>query len=343
MSLRRLGDKICSIHPNLKYVCKNGHLRITPKENLIALTDKDHLDLVLKSGLELIEIIPPKNLYSKSSKFYTYKLKENDIFRYVVFGLGVYGNTGLSYEREKATEIEKYIANGNYSDIINNLEKVTGQLQIKNIVKNFNFKPDRPLDLFPKNIGNVVSDIILETENLDSIFISLKSYNGKTISNHGISNSFLESDNGVFYIPGFNVDLLLQEFKIDINKMIDGLNHYLLKTPSCFERNQSIDLHYPENIKDLIAAAYGYGYYLVKETKTDGCEIIDLTTYDKLNKYIGDVVSAELSYPYFKNDTRLGKCKSMNIKIKTDKHNFQFTLRNRASNVSPNTFELTKI
>lgn len=340
MSLRSLGKDICTVDPNFKYACKNGHVRLTPLTENKKYSPDDYLQILQQAKKEVVGIIPPKELQSKSSKFLTFKVSENGQTFFVVFGLGVFGNEGLSYERQTASEIENYIELGGANEILERLQEITGKLDITKVVKNYHSNPERPLDVIPKNVGPIIADLILNTKQGGDVYISLKNITGKTIASHGVTTSFSENQNSVLYIDGFNLDLLVNELDINVNKMLEGLSNYILKVPSTFERMENVLIRYPDNLKDLICAGYGYGYYLVKETKNGSCEISDLTTIEKLNNYIGDIQSAQLYYPYFQTNTRQGKCKSMNIKITTSKHVFQFVLRNRAGGIAPNTLEL---
>ena len=343
MSLPSIGRDICKVDPTLKYTCKRGHVRITPIGFRPKLSKDEQVDILTKSGKQVLEIIPPKNLQSKSSKFLTYKISNKDNFAYVVFGLGVAGNAGLSYERQKADEIQDNIVTGNTNEIVRELKCLLGSLDVVGVTKNYNSKVERPLDLSPKNVDKVISDIILKDITGKDIYVSLKSDSGNVIVSHGVSGSFSDNENNITYHKGNNIDLLLQEVNVDVNKMVLGFNEYSNKIVSNKERKEVVDVRYPDNLKDLLAAAYGYGYYLAKETEQGKCEIIDLTTLENLNNYIGNVLSVELYYPYYLTEKRNVKCKSMIIKIQTDKHGFQFVIRNRAGFISPNTLELIKL
>jgi hypothetical protein len=343
MSLKSLGEDILKIEPNLKFVCKNGHVRFTPKTENLKLTELDHFNILKKANKEVLTVIPPKHLNSKSSKFYTYCLKDNINLKYVVFGLGVFGNEGMGYERKKADEIERYLETGTTNEVLNILQSKAGLVDVCDIVKNFNTRNDRPLDVLPKNVGKIIADIILKNNSGEEYYVSLKNITGKIMASHGITDSFKEQDNKIMYLKGQNLDLLLEELGVNTDKMINGLNDYISKNVSIFEKTERVYVKYPENVRDLIGAAHGYGYYLVKETKNQSCELVDLTTLENLNNYVGNIQTIELQYPYFSNELRNGKRKSMNIRVQTDKHKFQFVMRNRAGNLSPNTLELIKL
>lgn len=343
MNLSSLGRDICKVEPTLKFICKKGHVRLTPSVQSQRLNEEDHLAILAKANQCVVSVIPPKNLHSKSSKFLTYKIKNsNEEYGYVVFGLGVNGNAGLEYERRKAEEIEKYLQGESTNEIIKELEVYTGKLSIVDITKNFNTRVERPLDLYPKDVGEIISDITLQC--LDKkVYVSLKNTSGKIVASHGVTNSFIQNEYGLYFEKGGNIDLLLGEALVDIPRMMQGLNDYNLKTISTFDRKNIVDIKYPENFKDLLAAAHGYGYFLIRETNEGECSVTDLTTIENLNKYIGDVISVELHYPYYLSDIKNKKCKSMNIRVFTTNHTFQFVLRNRAGNISPDTLELTKL
>ena len=77
--------------------------------------------------------------------------------------------------------------------------------------------------------------------------------------------------------------------------------------------NIKINKFVSENIKDIIGSAIGYGYYYAREEKDSKVKVSDITTTEKLYKFIGDIESVSLQYPYFKAATKGGRSKSMII------------------------------
>lgn len=344
MNKADLGKKLVNLHPELKLSgFKKGAIRFTPVDKTVRVTVLDHIDIILTCGLELISIIPPGEEKSKSSKFNTYEVKyENNTF-YIVFGLGVKGNNGLDFERKIVIELQENLKLGLQHKLLTSLKEKITDFNVIDIQEGFGRKIKRPLDLTPYFVGNIIADVTFKLDNGGLVFGSLKNITGITISNNGLSKAFAFEDNTVVYKGDPLIDLILEELSVDISKMLQGFNDYKNQTITPFERKVKIELPHPDNLKNLIASAFGYGYYLVKESKNNEYNINDLTTANKLNEYLGNVKSAELHYPYFYSDKRLNKSKSMVINIETDKHKFAFNIRNNTGGLLPNILSLTTI
>lgn len=344
MNKAELGKKIINLHPELKLSgFKKGAVRFTPVDKNVRVTVLDHIDIILKSGLELVCIIPPGEEKSKSSKFNTYEVKINEQIFYIVFGLGIKGNNGLDFERKTVIDLQENLKLGTEHKLITCLKDKVPSFNVIDVVEGFGRKIKRPLDLSPYFVGNLIADVTFKLDNGGLVFGSLKNITGITISNNGLNNAFAFENNSVVYKGDPLIDLILEELKVDVSKMLQGYNDYKNRTVSPFIRKEKIELLHPDNLKNLIASAFGYGYYLVKETKNSEYTINDLTTVNKLNDYLGQVRSADLHYPYFYSDKRLNKSKSMVINIETDKHKFAFNIRNNTGGILPNILSLTTI
>ena len=339
-----LGKKILDLHPELKLSgFKRGAIRFTPIDKNVRVTVLDHIDIILKSGLNLISIISPGEEKSKSSKFNTYEVGLDDKIFYIVFGLGVKGNNGLDFEKKTVLDLQENLKAGTEHKLITSLKDKVPLFNVVDIEEGYGRKIKRPLDLSPYFVGNIIADVTFKLENGGLVFGSLKNITGITISNNGLSKAFAFENNNVVYKGDPLIDLILEELSVDVGKMLQGFNDYKNRTVTPFERKVKIDLPHPDNLKNLIGSAFGYGYYLVKESKNSEYKISDLTTLNKLNDYIGNVKSAELQYPYFYSDKRLNKSKSMVINIETDKHKFAFNIRNNTGGLLPNILSLTTI
>lgn len=335
MNLSALARDIIHVNPDFRKGRGVGHVRLIPNTPGYRLTTDECIFKLKLANKNVINIIPPGCENSKSSEFLTYQvLDSNNEIGYVVYGLG---------KIDKGSTFEKFF----YEDLLSQeksiylpfLKNHIGNFQIDNIVDSYAKKVIRPFDLVPNNIGSVVADVTIKSKPQD-IFLSLKNGKGSIMVGHGISGSFNEKDNTVKFSKGSVIDLMLEELGVSIDKMIDGFNNYCTKTYSNFERHEPINIKCKNNLKDLLGAAHGYGYYIVKKIGLN-CNIIDVTTLDKLNNYIGDIVQAELYYPYYKTDIK--KNKSMTIRVTTTEHIFQFVLRNKNGGIAPNTLELVKI
>jgi hypothetical protein len=321
---------------------KKGAIRITPTNNDVNLTSDDYINILTKCGLNVKCVIPPGNFNSKSSKFYTYEVENcNNKIYYIVFGLGVNGNEGMKYERKIINDIQTSFKLGIDHDLLTSLKQNICDLQIENVVEGYHRKVDRPLDLIPYEVGSVIADIIFKQPNGNFVYGSIKNITGAIISNHGLSDCFEVSNDIISYKGTPLIDLILEELKVDKTKMVNGLNDYSLKNLSTFERIDNVTLNHPENLKNLICSAFGYGYYIIKECINNNYDIIDITTINKLNDYVGGVQQATLVYPYYKNETK--RCKTMAIKVQTTNHKFEFSIRNNTGGIVPNIINLTKL
>lgn len=340
-----VGRQLIKTYPDFKLSgVKKGAVRITPFNNSVRTTILDHTDMILKAGFDIKSIISPGEPNSKSSKFNTYEIVDiSGSTHQVVFGLGSKGNSGMDFERRIVIELQEFLNEGKEHTIITSFKNTIPDFNVDSVVEGFGRKIKRPLDLIPYDVGSLIADITFKLKNGCVVYSSLKNVMGITISNNGLRGAFIEKNNLINYSSDPLIDLIFEEIHIDVLKMIQGFNDYKHKQISTFERKEDVTINHPENLKNLIGSAFGYGYYLVKEVKDKTYNIVDLTTLDKLNEYIGDVKIAVLQYPYYKSDKRLNKSKSMVINIETDKHKFAFNIRNNTGGIIPNILSLTTI
>lgn len=345
MNKADVGRQLIHTYPNFKLSgLKKGAVRITPLDKNVRATVLDHTEMILRAGFEIKSIITPGELNSKSSKFNTYEIVDNSgHLHQVVFGLGSKGNMGMDFERRIVLELQEFLTNGIEHTMISSFKNTLPDFNVDSVVEGFGRKIKRPLDLVPYDVGSLITDVTFKQKNGDTVYSSLKNIMGITISNNGLRGAFNDQNNLINYSGDPLIDLIFEEVSIDVLKMLQGFNDYKQKQISSFNRKENVVIKHPENLKNLIGSAFGYGYYLVKEVKNKTYNIIDLMTVDKLNAYLGDVKTAELHYPYYKSGERLGKSKSMVINIETDKHKFAFNIRNNTGGIIPNILSLTTI
>ena len=328
---------------------KHGDIRLLPikKDAAITLnTPEKQMQVLQTAGYNVIKTVPPKAPGSRSSRFVTYVILDKDnIEHYIVFGVG--SNKGEDFEKEALATIARAIGAGAESEIINSIKFYLPGTTIVDVKAGFGRRVIRPFDLEPHDVGNVISDLTLIDQDSNSIYISIKNINGATLSNQGILGAFSVENLKLKYNFNKNIvlDLLFDMLNVDQAKMINGFNDYISENVtkgSSFEKIK-INKFVSENIKDIIGSAIGYGYYYAREEKDSKVKVSDITTTEKLYKFIGDIESVSLQYPYFKAATKGGRSKSMIIKIKTSRHAFVFLVRNNSGGVIPNVINLKKV
>lgn len=334
MNLSALARDVIQVHPGFKKGRGTGHVRLIPLQAGMRLAKDECIYTLHQAGKTVLDVINPGEPGSMSSEFLTYKVKDiNEETASVVFGLGKI-DSGSNFEKTFYDDLRS--ENGHYATF---LQTSIEGFKIGEVVDSYTKKVIRPFDLSPKDIGNVVADITVKSE-YGNVYLSLKNGKGSIMVGHGITDSFEEREYDINYKKGHVLDLVLEEMGVNIDKMVEGFNNYKSQIPSMFNRQEFVQIKCIDNLKDLLGAAHGYGYYIVRKLGLT-CSVIDITTLEKLNNYIGNILSAELYYPYYLSNTK--KNKSMTIRVTTDKHVFQFVIRNKNGDIAPNTLELVKL
>ena len=202
-----------------------------------------------------------------------------------------------------------------------------GSLRARNLLKSLHINPRniteiihhegknlrRALTPTPKNVGDIIADIILKVKTPKGIKvypISIKDPAGSTFGNFGIAGSFELDDNGIVQIFPHPSDRFLFAMGINKRHMQKGLQKYIDKgiVPPQGTLNSDI-VEFPKFktslLRRFLMAGYGYGYWYAREWANSEWEIIDLRTIKKLKKYIGVPSVKFISYP---GDTKQAHC-----------------------------------
>lgn len=254
-----------------------------------------------------VKVYNPKQGPNPSSKFKMYEFETDKGLVRIILSGGA--NEGEKYEygfikalRKTAGLPAEDIENKNivkfYQELGVDPENTTPE-DIEDISR---LETKRTLSLDgPKNVGNIIGDVKVKDK-----FISIKNKEGHNIYNGGTIPFIVMKDNKVIYDPSKfdKTNLLGQIFdllKIDPEKIAEGLNEYIAKkglsesTPSLFEEvTGGID---NKKLKNLLASAYGYGYYLKKQTKDDSISLYPVLTPQDSYELVGDVQDVEIKYP----------------------------------------------
>ena len=266
-----------------------------------------------------VKIYGPKEGPNPSSKFNLYEFQtDKGLVRIILSGGANQGEkyeygfikalektAGLSFEDIENKNIVKF-----YKDLNINPEELTS----KDIEPLGTVKTRRSISLNgPENVGKTIADVRVKDK-----YISIKNKDGFNIYNGGNIPFIVMKDNKVVYDPSkFDKSSLLGEifdlFNIDPEKIAQGLNEYIaahgLKESkfSIFEEVLKVN---NIKLKNLLASAYGYGYYLKKQTKDDSISIYPVLTPEDSYELVGNVQDVEIKYPN-KNT------KSLTIKVYT--------------------------
>jgi len=253
-----------------------------------------------------IKIYGPKEGPNPSSKFNLYEFPtDKGLVRIILSGGANEGEkyefgfikalektAGLSFEDIENKNIVKF-----YKDLNINPEELTS----KDIEPLGNIKTRRSISFDgPKPVGETIADVRVKDK-----FISIKNKDGFNIYNGGNIPFIIMKDNKVVYDPSkFDKSSLLGQIfdllKIDPEKIAAGLNEYISKgklkevKSSLFEEVSGIDTN---KLKNLLASAYGYGYYLKKQTKDNSISIYPVLTAKDSYDLVGDVQDVEIKYP----------------------------------------------
>jgi len=336
---------IVNVEPRLKPgVDKKGAIRLQPKEK--SFDEKDFKSALSHIQVKIVDEIGAGQPESGSSKYTTYKLKDKDgtVFR-VVLGGGSFSNKGMTYERQLVEELTNAIKYKQSNPLLAELEKLTGT-HFVSIRTGFNKLVRRKLSGQPNDVGEEIADLILVGANGEDYFISLKGKNGKTLSNNGIAGIFRQVGDQI--VPGFSqvVDTLFGAAKVDLNEAAQGLTSYLNNTaggnPSPVDVTNSLSDQDKDIIMNYLASAIDFGYLYVKNLGKNKFKIVNLATIDDVKEFIGDIQSVQIKYPYYKDDTRMGKRKNLSIDIKTSKSRFSFDVRNASGDIIPKQINLVQ-
>jgi len=266
-----------------------------------------------------VKVYGPKDGPNPSSKFNLYEFQTDKGLVRIILSGGA--NQGEKYEYGFIKALEK-TAGLSFDDIENkNIVKFYKDLNInpeeltsKDIQPLGNVKTRRSISFDgPKPVGETIADVRVKDK-----FISIKNKDGFNIYNGGNIPFIVMKDNKVVYDPSKfyssnTLGKIFELFKIDPEKIAAGLNEYIeakrLKESkfSIFEELINVD---NKKLKNLLASAYGYGYYLKKQTKDDSIIIYPVLTPEDSYKLVGDIQDVEIKYPN-KNT------KSLTIKVYT--------------------------
>jgi hypothetical protein len=302
---------------------KSGEIRLQPKDRDTKFSNDQIKELLLATGYHIKRIVTPGEPGSMSTKFDTY-LNDSGYALTIAGG----GTRGQEFERKIQTST---IDSGELKSLIVSLqEKIGSKLKIKSHSPGPSYVK-RPLGISPTDVGKIIADLILNTDQGD-IYISLKDPSGSTFGNFGIAGSFEVNKSGEIVEKEHPSDDLIKKLGIEKSLIAKGLNAYL-KNEKPDETVTTSDNVYVDNtisntVSKIIQSGYGYGYWYARKT-SDGWQIVDLTTKEKLEEYVGKVTSIKIKYP----DAESKQCSEW---ITTSSGNvYKFEIRNTKAGIVP--------
>lgn len=338
-----IAKDIVDVAPELKVGSKGGQIRIQPKQRE-PFPEKDFLATLELAGLNLEEVVKPKEPGSQSSKYNTYIVKDKDgTIHYVVLGGGAFVNKGMDFERQLAVNLEQNLDNQDNDPFYQQFKAVIGPVEFVNVKDEFDRRVNRKLTGQPIDVGPIISDITLTDSEGQKYFLSLKDKNGKTISNNGLAGMFQLKDNKVITNSSPLVDPLLQAVHMDKEKIAELIEKYKDKIPSGQKNAEAVLDYNKEVLYNFLGSAIDYGYYYVRSMGLNKFNIVPLLTSEDLKKFIGEIQSVSIKYPFYAGEGMQQKRKNASILVSTTSGTFSFDLRNASAGLLPAQINLVKL
>jgi hypothetical protein len=334
---------IVDVAPELKPGAgKKGEVRLQPVVKEFTL--EDFTAAIQLIGLKIEKVALPGDSDSKSSKFPTYIVKdEQGIEHYLVLGGGVAGNKGMALERTMVEELRNNLQTQERVPFYVQFKQVVGPVNFVEVQDGFKQAVRRQLTGVPQNAGKIIADIILIDDKGKEYYISLKDKNGKTISNNSLKQMFVLQQNKIIVNDVPLIDPLLNAVKLDKNKIAELVEKYINKQPSGQKEAETVSNFDEQIIKQYLASAFDYGYYYVRNLGNNRYEIVSLLTIEDVYNMIGDIQQVAVKYPFYTGESMQQKRKHASIIVYTDKHTFSFDLRNASAGVLPQQINLVKL
>ena len=297
---------------------KSGEIRLQPKDRTTKFSFDEIERLMSTAGYSISKVINPGNPGSMSSKFITYL---NDSGYAVVVAGG--GTRGQEFERKIQTSS---LDSGDLKSLIDSLKEKIDGLEIVGTSPGPSHVK-RPLGMKPEDVGVKIADLILKTNKEEKIYISLKDPTGSTFGNFGIVGSF-EYSNGEIISKEHPLDTILQSLGIDKSLIAEGLNSYSKDDVEKEPKINDVKSYDPHVVSGIIQSGYGYGYWYARKI-SEGWKLVDLTTKENLNQYVGQVASIKLRYP----DSSSKQCSAWVTMTSGDVYKFE--IRNTKGGIIP--------
>lgn len=288
---------------------------------------------------------------SLSSKFYTYYVSRDNITIPILICNRV--NKGIELETNLHADFEKQL-NGELQQgglleallIKFNLVKRYRDIKIEFSLGKSERRTIGTDEEHIVDVGKKIADFTLvDTKTKKEYYISLKDTKGKTFANKGVSGIFKQTtttdpetgEHSITVTPG-NVNVLDKFFasitgdKDGIKeKICRGLEEYAkgvitdtdtpITTSQYYFENIPATAAFKQFVQTTIKSGLGYGYYYLKEKSKSQTQYIflDLTTREKLDKFVSENIQIEhisMQFPYYASKKNSAKSFSLDISTK---------------------------
>jgi hypothetical protein len=312
---------------------KKGAARVVSSIPGALLDENQVISSIWRAGFCVLSVIEPGNPHSRSGLFSTYVIHREgypDSKHHLVVGTGA--NRGQRFERDLIGEVSAHVFSCLSSQRSISLLSGLG-LDASDVsgVNKPTSRPHRILSPELRDVGSVISDMTLTLMTGELVHISLKERSGDTFINSGYVGGFVvDHDSKSVRSEAHQSDPLILALGIDKDLAAEGFTSRL--------RGEKVERHGtvsgsqdPERVRDYLIAAFGYGYWYVRENPF-GLRVIDLRCSDAPRKLVGDVTKIDLIYP--------GRSKQITASIRTTGGRFKVEVRNSKGNFDPNEIKI---
>ena len=328
-------------YTNYKQMTPRGEGEKEVRVGLIDATkttsETESKNLIKDLGYEIVDIISPGFIGSKSSKYKTYVVKSKDSEETfdVVYGSA---NKGEKFEAQLHSDLSG-INSGLLGDSFLNSLGVSRE----EIVEVEPSKPPRkrPLSKEIKNVGKEISDITLKVKSSDTneikrIFISLKDPKGGTFANQGYGSGFIQNSDGTISLGSHKLDDFIEALGIDKEKIARGVSDYALGRESQDDICNIVKSNFDaDKVALYLASALGYGYIYARQKK-DGFKIINLESPDDAKNLVGRPIKVLIRYARFCGTNKTSMSKGTTARIETDNGaKYAVEIRNASGKIRP--------
>lgn len=301
---------------------------------------------------------------SLSSKFTTYYVTRDNVTIPIVLCISF--NKGIDFEETLFANFQEQLSDELQPGGL--LEQVLTKMGIVNQYKHLRIDRDpgksekRQMGYTEDQIQDVGKEIgdftITHTKTKKEYYISLKNQDGKTFANKGVTGILKETlkkdpvtqKEKYTVTPGNNT--VLNDFFNSItgdgeeikNRICKGLEEYAngmtdeaesTKTKYFFE-NIAITPSFRKVVQTAIKSGLGYGYYYLKMKSKTEYVYIDLTTREKLDKFVNENIQIQnisMQFPYYVGSDKNQSSKSFKMKISTKNGSvYEIAIRTKNAN-----------
>lgn len=257
-----------------------------------------------------------------SSKYSSIEFTVGESKYDLVFALG--GNAGESFEKELLGAMQDFVA-GEFNELadaaFNALDEADDELALTNIVevKARTGKTNRSGDTPPDEVGKIIADIIIVTNDGEEHYISVKNKKGQSVGQFGMSAAFKKD---------LKVDTSTKEwesyaapFDLDVNRIEHGLEAYVDGVDIGPNTDtDTVSIPKKSKVYDVLRSLWGSGYIYLRHTG-DSFKAFKVDKDYVDNQLLKNLKVTEIRYP---NMDR----KQITIFISSDSTKYKLEMRN---------------